>query len=113
MIPPSLSVFPQAQREPQQKITLPLNHKPQLGQSVQTEQRRWTLLSFKTHQLLLQGRSPPLPFCALLILLRAGLAAPRAGGGGGGGAPARSTRPSKQVEEDDDFGDTDVASLLD
>jgi hypothetical protein len=40
--------------------------------------------------------------------LRSGLAAPRAAA-----APTRSARPTKHVEEEDDFGDTDVASLLD
>merc|ERR1712000_735361 len=45
------------------------------------------------------------------------LAAPRAGGQQqahrSGAAPDRSARPSRQVDDEDDFGDTDVASLLD
>ena len=55
--------------------------------------------------------------CIFFSKLRSNLSAPRAGGQqtrAAAAAPERSTRPSKQVvEEEDDFGDTDVASLLD
>mmetsp|Transcript_13574 Transcript_13574/g.14105 ORF Transcript_13574/g.14105 Transcript_13574/m.14105 type:complete len:335 (-) Transcript_13574:123-1127(-) len=60
----------------------------------------------KTNQSNIDDNSAPMP--------RSNLSAPRAGGQQSRAAPERSTRPSKQVvEEEDDFGDTDVASLLD
>lgn len=43
---------------------------------------------------------------------RAPLAAPRVGGGGGGNNNGRSARPSRPADDEDEFADTDVGSLL-